>query len=84
MKGDLSEYSVIQTKEPLDNEGKVSRIVEFIEKPDQPQTLDSDLMAVGRYVLSADIWAELERTEPGAGAASSLPMRLLNWRKTVG
>ncbi|VEA32567.1 UTP-glucose-1-phosphate uridylyltransferase [Salmonella enterica subsp. enterica] len=66
MKGDLSEYSVIQTKEPLDNEGKVSRIVEFIEKPSQPQTLDSDLMAVGRYVLSADIWAELERTEPGA------------------
>ena len=23
-------------------------------------------MAVGRYVLSADIWEELERTEPGA------------------
>ena len=23
-------------------------------------------MAVGRYVLSADIWAELEKTEPGA------------------
>ncbi|EOA4705153.1 UTP--glucose-1-phosphate uridylyltransferase GalF, partial [Escherichia coli] len=35
MPGDLSEYSVIQTKEPLDREGKVSRIVEFIEKPDQ-------------------------------------------------
>ncbi|SQD04763.1 UTP--glucose-1-phosphate uridylyltransferase subunit GalF [Escherichia coli] len=66
MDDDLSEYSVIQTKEPLDNEGKVSRIVEFIEKPDQPQTLDSDLMAVGRYVLSADIWAELEKTAPGA------------------
>lgn len=47
MKGDLSEYSVIQTKEPLETEGQVSRIVEFIEKPDQPQTLDSDLMAVG-------------------------------------
>ncbi len=66
MPGDLSEYSVIQTKEPLDREGKVSRIVEFIEKPDQPQTLDSDIMAVGRYVLSADIWPELERTQPGA------------------
>ncbi len=39
MKGDLSEYSVIQTKEPLETEGQVSRIVEFIEKPDQPQTL---------------------------------------------
>ena len=23
-------------------------------------------MAVGRYVLSADIWAELEHTQPGA------------------
>ncbi|MWL73740.1 GalU regulator GalF, partial [Escherichia coli] len=66
MKGDLSEYSVIKTKEPLDSEGKVSRIVDFIEKPDQPQTLESDLMAVGRYVLNAEIWAELEKTEPGA------------------
>lgn len=62
----ISEYSVIQTKEPMVAEGQVARIVEFIEKPDEPQTLDSDLMAVGRYVLSADIWAELERTEPGA------------------
>ena len=66
MEGDLSEYSVITTQEPLDTEGKVARIVDFIEKPDQPQTLDSDVMAVGRYVLSADIWPELERTEPGA------------------
>ena len=66
MPGDLSEYSVIKTKEPLDVEGKVSRIIDFIEKPDQPQTLESDLMAVGRYVLSADVWPELEKTVPGA------------------
>lgn len=71
MKGDLSEYSVIQTKEPLETEGQVSRIVEFIEKPDQPQTLDSDLMAVGRYVLNADIWAELEKTERAHGIVFS-------------
>ena len=63
---DLSEYSVITTEEPLDNDGQIGRIVEFVEKPDEPQTLDSDLAAVGRYVLSADIWAELEKTEPGA------------------
>lgn len=66
MAGDLSEYSVIKTKDGLDAEGKVSRITDFVEKPDQPQTLDSDLMAVGRYVLSADIWPELEKTVPGA------------------
>lgn len=33
MSGDLSEYSVIKTKEQLTVEGKVSRIVEFIENP---------------------------------------------------
>ena len=66
MPGDLSEYSVIKTKDPLDSEGKVSRIIDFIEKPDQPQTLNSDLMAVGRYVLSADVWNELAQTVPGA------------------
>ncbi|QCT22038.1 UTP--glucose-1-phosphate uridylyltransferase GalF [Jejubacter calystegiae] len=64
--GDLAQYSVITTVQPLENEADLSRIVEFIEKPDEPQTLNSDLMAVGRYVLSADIWAELERTEAGA------------------
>ncbi|SUY94641.1 UTP--glucose-1-phosphate uridylyltransferase subunit GalF [Citrobacter braakii] len=63
---------LFRPKSLLDNEGKVSRIVEFIEKPDQPQTLDSDLMAVGRYVLSADIWAELEHTQPGAWGAYSV------------
>ncbi|BDH45243.1 GalU regulator GalF [Salmonella enterica subsp. enterica serovar Choleraesuis] len=66
MSGDLSEYSVIATDEPLDEEGKVARIEDFIEKPDQPQTLNSDLMAVGRYVLSANIWPELEKTQAGA------------------
>ena len=64
--GDLSEYSAISTKEPLENEGSVSTITSFIEKPEHPEQLDSDLAAVGRYVLSADIWAELEKTEPGA------------------
>lgn len=63
---DLSEYSVITTEEPLQNDGQIGRIVDFVEKPDQPQTLDSDIAAVGRYVLSADIWSELEKTEPGA------------------
>lgn len=66
MQGDLSEYSVITTDQPLDEEGKVARIIDFIEKPDEPQTLNSDLMAVGRYVLSANIWPELEKTQTGA------------------
>lgn len=66
LSGDLSEYSVITTRTPLHNEGDVSRIENFVEKPDEPQTLNSDLMAVGRYVLSADIWPILAKTVPGA------------------
>ena len=56
-----SEYSVIQTKEPLDPM-KSAGIVEFIEKPDQPQTLDSDIMAVGRSSSFLQILANNERT----------------------
>ena len=42
------------------------RVSSSLLKTGRTADLDSDLMAVGRYVLSADIWAELERTEPGA------------------
>lgn len=65
MSGDFFEYFVIQIKESLDREGKVSRIVEFIEKSDQSQTLDLDIMVVGRYVFFVDIWSELERIQFG-------------------
>ncbi|MGV3345111.1 UTP--glucose-1-phosphate uridylyltransferase GalF [Enterobacteriaceae bacterium LUAb1] len=62
----LSEYSVVTTQEPLEREEKVSQLTAFIEKPDQKQQQISDLAAVGRYVLSPDIWAVLEQTKPGA------------------
>ena len=73
---------VIQTKEPLDREGKVSRIVEFIEKPDQPQMLDSDIMAVGRYALSADIYRNWNVLSLVHGDVFSWLMPLLSWQKT--
>ena len=80
--GDLSEYSVITTQTPLVNEADISRIVEFVEKPDQPQTLDSDLMAVGRYVLSADIWPILAKTLPGAWERIQLTDAIAELNKT--
>lgn len=54
--GDILQYSIIKTEKSLEKEDKVSRIVGFIEKSDELQVLGSGLMAVGRYVLSADIW----------------------------
>lgn len=78
---DLSEYSVITTKDPLTIPGRVSEIVDYVEKPEQPQVLDSDLSAVGRYVLSADIWSELENLEPGAWGRYQLTDAIANLSK---
>ena len=79
---DLSEYSVIQR--PLDREGKVSRIVEFIRKPDQPQTLDSDSMAVGRYISFLPIFGRNWNVLSSAWGRNSADYSpLLSWRKTV-
>ncbi|WP_299997052.1 UTP--glucose-1-phosphate uridylyltransferase GalF [uncultured Cedecea sp.] len=80
--GDLSEYSVITTQQPLVNEADISRIVDFVEKPDQPQILNSDLMAVGRYVLSADIWPILMKTLPGAWERIQLTDAIAELNKT--
>lgn len=78
---DLSEYSVIVTDESLDNEGQTAAITEYVEKPDSPLTHDSDLAAVGRYVLSADIWQELENLEPGAWGRIQLTDAIANLSK---
>ncbi len=82
---DLSEYSIITTRSPLQNPGDVSEIELFVEKPEQAQELDSDLAAAGRYVLSAGIWAELENTEPGAWGRIQLTDAIanLNQKETV-
>lgn len=78
---DLSEYSVIKTQEALDNPGQISQIVDYVEKPENPQTLESDLAAVGRYVLSANIWTELENLEPGAWGRYQLTDAISNLAK---
>ncbi|WP_410014361.1 sugar phosphate nucleotidyltransferase [Sodalis sp. C49] len=62
----LPEYSVISCNEDVSEPGDHALIQSFIEKPQDLSTIDSDLAAVGRYVLSADIWPLLEKTEPGA------------------
>lgn len=48
------------------SEGETARITQMVEKPAKG-TEPSNLAIVGRYVLTADIWSELQRTAPGAG-----------------
>lgn len=63
---ELPEYSVISSPDNISKAGDHGHIQSFIEKPQDLSAIDSDLAAVGRYVLSADIWPLLEKTEPGA------------------
>ena len=62
----LSNYSVISCEVSDLAPGESSRINAMVEKPQSPADLKSNLSAVGRYVLSADIWPMLEKTKPGA------------------
>lgn len=61
-------YGVI-TPEPL--EERVYRVHGIVEKPSLEEA-PSELAAVGRYVLTADIWPLLERTPPGSGGEMQL------------
>jgi len=59
----ISRFGVIDAEEVSDGVFKIKNMVEkppFAEAP-------SDLAIIGRYILTPDIFEEIERTEPGAG-----------------
>lgn len=62
----LHNYSVVTCENQALQPGESSRMTSIIEKPGPEVTLNSNYSAVGRYVLSADIWPVLENTQPGA------------------
>ncbi|NLU19022.1 MAG: GalU regulator GalF [Serratia liquefaciens] len=62
----LHNYSVVSCENQNLRPGESSRMTSIIEKPGQEVMLNSNYSAVGRYVLSAEIWPVLENTQPGA------------------
>ncbi|NYA45566.1 UTP--glucose-1-phosphate uridylyltransferase GalU [Serratia fonticola] len=62
----LHDYSVAECETTTLKPGESSRMTSIIEKPSREVKLKSNYSAVGRYVLSADIWPILEKTQPGA------------------
>ncbi|MEX3002405.1 UTP--glucose-1-phosphate uridylyltransferase GalU [Serratia fonticola] len=62
----LHDYSVAECETTTLKPGESSRMTSIIEKPSREVQLKSNYSAVGRYVLSADIWPILEKTQPGA------------------
>ena len=73
--GAISRFGVIDAEEV---EPGVFKVNDLVEKPafeDAP----SDLAIIGRYIFTPDIFAAIERTEPGAGGEIQITdaMRLL-------
>jgi UTP--glucose-1-phosphate uridylyltransferase len=67
-KRDTDKYGIVEV-EP--GSGTVSRIKSIVEKP-KPAVAPSTLAVVGRYVLTATIFEELERVGQGAGGEIQL------------
>ncbi|MEY2446271.1 MAG: UTP--glucose-phosphate uridylyltransferase [Ilumatobacteraceae bacterium] len=66
----LSAYGVIEPSSEMDASGVVS-IRTMVEKPDVDEA-PSDLIIIGRYVLTPDVFAELEHVQPGRGGEIQL------------
>jgi UTP--glucose-1-phosphate uridylyltransferase len=67
---EISAYGVIDA-EPEGESGRVYRIRDLVEKPalvDAP----SDLAIIGRYILTPEVFGELEKTPRGAGGEIQL------------
>ncbi len=65
---EIGNYGVVDP-EPIRDD--LVRMKDFIEKP-SPDEAPSDLGSIGRYVLTPDVFEELERTKPGAGGEIQL------------
>ena len=63
-RADVSKYGVVVPEGEVDGHGVV-RIVDMVEKP-PVESAPSELIIIGRYVLTADVFDEIARTKPGA------------------
>lgn len=69
-RSEVGAYGVIDPIGAPDEAGVV-RVRTMVEKPD-PAVAPSDLIAIGRYVLTPAVFDEIDRVEPGAGGEIQL------------
>ena len=67
---EVSSYGVIDPSAELDARGVVG-IRTMVEKP-TVEDAPSDLIIIGRYVLTPDVFDEIERVQPGSGGEIQL------------
>jgi UTP--glucose-1-phosphate uridylyltransferase len=80
---EISAYGVIDGA-PEGDSGRLFRVRDMVEKP-RSEEAPSDLAIIGRYVLTPDIFDELENTPRGAGGEILLTdgLRRLKQRRTL-
>jgi len=66
----VGSYGVIAPAGPVDEDGVVA-VRDMVEKP-KPADAPSDLIIIGRYVLTPDVFDEIARVQPGAGGEIQL------------
>jgi len=69
-RSEISAYGVIDGT-PEGDTGRLYRVRDMVEKP-QADEAPSDLAIIGRYLLTPDIFDEIERTERGKGGEIQL------------
>ncbi len=67
---EVSSYGVIDPSTDIDADGVVG-IRAMVEKP-AVEDAPSDLIIIGRYVLTPDVFAEIGRVQPGSGGEIQL------------
>jgi UTP--glucose-1-phosphate uridylyltransferase len=66
----VGSYGVIDPIGQMDEHGVIA-IRSMVEKP-KPADAPSDLIIIGRYVLTPDIFDEIDQVQPGAGGEIQL------------
>ncbi len=65
---ETSKYGIIATDQP---EGKLHRVTQLVEKPDQSEA-PSNIAIMGRYIITPEIFDMLEKTPKGKGGEIQL------------
>jgi UTP--glucose-1-phosphate uridylyltransferase len=66
----VSSYGVLDPAGPIDDDG-VIRVRDLVEKP-SIESAPSELIIIGRYVLTPDVFDEIEHLVPGSGGELQL------------
>ncbi len=69
-RSEVSAYGVVDPAAPIDADG-VIRVRDLVEKPAVDEA-PSDYIIIGRYVLTPDVFDEIERLTPGTGGELQL------------